>query len=76
MTNIAIPYHLDILVLCSRSFYIIHTFTKVIQVPELVIMLAVNLFLISLMTLIMMIDLGYSLEPLLDLPDHIIYDVL
>ena len=52
MTNIVTQYHFDILVLYSRSFLYDTYFSEVIKAPELVIMLAVNLFLISLMKLI------------------------
>ena len=49
MTDIVKQYHFDILVLYGRSFLYDTYFSKAIKASKLVIMLAVNLLMISLM---------------------------
>ena len=72
MTNIVTQHQLDILVLYSKSFLHDRYSSEVIEAFELVVMLAVNLFLILSMKLIN----GYDelLRTIIGLPDHILFD--
>ena len=76
MTDIVEQYHFDILVLYSRSFLYDTYFSEVIKALELVIMLAVNLFLISNKLINDDDDLlRIFSRTIIGLPDHILFDV-
>ena len=76
MTDIVTQHQLDILVLYSKSFLHDTYSSEVIKALELVVMLAVNLFLILSMKLINDYDelLRIFSRTIIGLPDHILFD--